>query len=82
MTSEVKATRKRGTTKISSKHQVTIPVDAMEQAGLHAGDRVQVRTEGRAVILEPEMSAVDKVLGSFVGVWDGFDLDALRDEWV
>ena len=81
MTPEVKVTRKRGTTKISSKHQITIPIDAMEQAGLRAGDRVQVRTEGRAVILEPEMAAADKVLGSFVGIWDGFDLDTLRDEW-
>ena len=81
MGSEVKKTRPRGTTKISSKHQVTIPVDAMKQAGLHAGDRLRVRTEGTTVILEPESAAFDRVIGSFTGVWDGFDLDALRDEW-
>ena len=73
--------RPRGTTKISSKHQVTIPVDAMEQAGLRAGDRLRVRTEGAAVILEPETAAFERVIGSFSGVWDDFDLDALRDEW-
>jgi len=81
MSSGVKKTRPRGTTKISSKHQVTIPIDAMEQAGLRTGDRLRVRTEGSTVILEPETSRLDGFFGAGTGLYEGFDLDALRDEW-
>ena len=81
MQKEVKNRRRRGTTRISSKHQVTIPVDAMERAGLTAGDRLSVRTEGARVILEREADPLEAFLGSMPGVWEGFDLDALRNEW-
>jgi len=30
--------------RISAKNQVTIPVNVLEEAGLHAGDRVVIRT--------------------------------------
>ncbi|MDQ3113219.1 MAG: hypothetical protein M3Q84_03840, partial [Actinomycetota bacterium] len=39
---EVKA-RLRGTSRISSKHQVTIPVDALRDAGLEVGERLSAR---------------------------------------
>ena len=32
--------------KISSKHQVTLPVDTLERAGLQAGDEVTIDAEG------------------------------------
>ena len=71
-----------GTTAISSKHQVTIPVDAMQEAGFRPGDRLRARAEGTGkVVLEREAEPLDEFLGALTGVYEGFDLDALRDEW-
>jgi hypothetical protein len=82
MARDVKNTRRRGTTAISSKHQVTIPVDAMHEAGFRPGDRLRARSEGVGkVVLEREAAPLDKLLGTLTGVYEGFDLDALRDEW-
>lgn len=83
MDDQVKNLRKRGTTAISSKHQVTIPVDAMREAGLRPGDRLRARAEGTGkVVLELESEPLTELLGALTGVYEGFDLDALRDEWV
>jgi bifunctional DNA-binding transcriptional regulator/antitoxin component of YhaV-PrlF toxin-antitoxin module len=68
--------------KISSKHQVTIPQDAMRNAGLEAGERVTARADGPGrVILEREVDVLDQFAGSLTGVFDGETLDELRDEW-
>jgi bifunctional DNA-binding transcriptional regulator/antitoxin component of YhaV-PrlF toxin-antitoxin module len=82
MARAVKNPRPRGTTAISSKHQVTIPVDAMRAAGFRPGDRVRARAEGQGrVVLEGAKEPLDEFLGALTGVYEGFDLDALRDEW-
>lgn len=82
MPNSVKNTRRRGTTAISSKHQVTISVDAMQGAGLRVGDRLRVSADGTGkVVLEREADSLDEFLGALTGVYEGFDLDALRDEW-
>lgn len=82
MARSVKNRRRRGTTAISSKHQVTIPVDAMHEAGLQPGDRLVARAQGTGrVVLEREADPLDEFLGALTGVYEGFDLDALRDEW-
>ncbi len=82
MARSVKNPRRRGTTAISSKHQVTIPVDAMQEAGFRPGDRLRARAEGPGkVVLERETEPLDEFLGALTGVYEGFDLDALRDEW-
>lgn len=82
MAPSAKNRRRRGTTAISSKHQVTIPADAMREAGLRPGDRLRARVEGTGrVVLEREADPLDEFLGALSGVYDGFDLDALRDEW-
>lgn len=82
MDQQVKKPRRRGTTAISSKHQVTIPVDAMQEAGLRAGDRLRARAEGAGkVVLERETEPLDEFLGTLTGMYEGFDLDALRAEW-
>ncbi len=74
--------RPRGTTAISSKHQVTIPVDAMRAAGLHPGDRLQARADGAGrVVLERSTEPLEEFLGALTGTYEGFDLDKLRDEW-
>ena len=78
----VRKQRRRGTTGISAKHQVTIPVDAMQAAGLRPGDRLRARAEGAGrVLLEREAEPLDEFLGLFTGTYDDFDLDALREEW-
>lgn len=82
MARNVRNPRRRGTTAISSKHQVTIPVDAMHEAGFRPGDRLRARAEGAGkVVLEREANPLDEFLGTLTGVYAGFDLDALRDEW-
>ena len=82
MTHPVKNSRRRGTTAISSKHQVTIPVDAMQEAGFRPGDRLRARAVGTGkVVLEREAEPLDEFLGALTGVYESFDLDALRDEW-
>ncbi len=68
--------------KISSKHQVTIPQDAMRNAGLEAGERLTARADGPGrVILEREVDVLDQFAGSLTGVYEGETLDQLRDEW-
>jgi bifunctional DNA-binding transcriptional regulator/antitoxin component of YhaV-PrlF toxin-antitoxin module len=68
---------------ISSKNQVTLPVSALREAGLRAGDdvRVQVVGPGRLELVRP-----DELLAEFAGIFDetvypeGY-LDELRREW-
>lgn len=72
----------RWTTKISSKHQVTIPASAFEGAGLAVGDRLQAKPVGTGkVLLEKVESAVDAYAGVLTGVWDRDELERLRNEW-
>ena len=54
--SGVKKTRRRGYTRLSPKHQVTIPLDAVEQAGSFPGDelRVEIDRAGRIVMSRPQ----------------------------
>jgi bifunctional DNA-binding transcriptional regulator/antitoxin component of YhaV-PrlF toxin-antitoxin module len=68
--------------KISSKHQVTIPQDAMRNAGLEAGERLTARADGPGrVILEREVDVLDQFAGLLTGMFEGEALDQLRDEW-
>ena len=82
MNPEVKNRRRRGYTTISSKHQVTIPTDAVRKAGLHAGDslRVEVRGPGEVVFVRAT-DPVEGFAGSLTGVFGSGYLDELRREW-
>jgi bifunctional DNA-binding transcriptional regulator/antitoxin component of YhaV-PrlF toxin-antitoxin module len=83
MPEEVKSARIRGRTRISSKHQVTIPVDAMRAAGLETGDRLAVDSVGPGrVVLERIPDAVEEYAGAFTGRLDGEAIEALRAEWL
>ena len=74
--------RSRGTTRISSKHQITIPVDALRAAGLEVGDRVVAHAEGPGrVVLEREHDVLAEFVGALTGVYDLDELEQLRDEW-
>ena len=74
--------RRRGTSRISAKHQITIPADALRAAGLEVGERVVARAEGPGrVVLERESDIVDEFAGVLRGVYRDDELDELRDEW-
>lgn len=78
----VKHSRKRGTSRISTKHQVTIPVAALREAGLEPGDRVLARAEGSGrVVLEREHDVLGEFAGVLTGTYERAELRRLRDEW-
>jgi AbrB family looped-hinge helix DNA binding protein len=68
--------------KVSSKNQVTLPVEAMRQAGLRPGDEVSVRSVGDgAVIVAARGSRIRRHAGIATGLYEAGELDRLRDEW-
>jgi bifunctional DNA-binding transcriptional regulator/antitoxin component of YhaV-PrlF toxin-antitoxin module len=68
--------------RVSSKNQVTLPVDAMRAAGLRAGDEVTVRPLGDGeVIIATRGSRIKRHAGIATGIYEPGELDALRDEW-
>jgi bifunctional DNA-binding transcriptional regulator/antitoxin component of YhaV-PrlF toxin-antitoxin module len=79
--SEVKV-RRRGAARISSKHQITIPADALRAAGLRVGDRVVAHADGPGrVVLERESDVVNEFAGVLTGAYRAGELNDLRTEW-
>ena len=78
----VKERRRRGASRISSKNQITIPADALRNAGLEVGDRVVAHADGAGrVILEREHDVVAEFAGALTGTYHATELDDLRSEW-
>lgn len=74
--------RLRGQTTITSKHQVTIPVEAFVTAGLAAGDSLQGRALGPGrVLFERVGDRLAETAGIFDGIYPDRAVDELRDEW-
>ena len=82
MQQRVKTGRRRGYTHVSAKHQVTIPMDALAQAGLRAGDRLRAEVRGPGEIaLVREDDPLTRFAGALTDVYPTGYLDELRLEW-
>ncbi len=67
--------------RISSKHQITLPVDSLASAGLRAGDEVTIEAQGPDTIVVRRASHnLDKALGLFDGLFEPDYLENLRRE--
>jgi bifunctional DNA-binding transcriptional regulator/antitoxin component of YhaV-PrlF toxin-antitoxin module len=65
--------------RISSKHQVTLPVESLELAGLKPGDDVRIEAEGpNRIVVERIPRDPSEALGIFDGLYEPGYLDALR----
>jgi len=81
MRAKVKVKSRRGS-RISSKNQLTLPVEALGGAGLRAGDRLRVEVRGPGeLLLVREVDPIDRYAGSLTGIYGPGYLDELRDEW-
>jgi AbrB family looped-hinge helix DNA binding protein len=68
--------------RVSSKNQVTLPVDVMRSARLAPGDEVTVRRVGDGeVLVAVRGSRVRRHAGIATGIYQPGELDRLRDEW-
>jgi bifunctional DNA-binding transcriptional regulator/antitoxin component of YhaV-PrlF toxin-antitoxin module len=54
--------------RISSKHQITLPVESLAVAGLTAGEEVTIEAEGPGKIV---VRAVPRDLADGLGIFDG-----------
>ena len=82
MAARVKRTRRRGHTRVSPKHQVTLTADALTQAGLRTGDelRIEVVGPGRVMLTRTE-DALDRFAGTMPAVFPVAAIKELRNEW-
>jgi len=82
MVERVKPKRRRGYTRVSPKHQVTIPIDALAVAGIHEGDELRVEAVGPGrLILSRPTDVIARYAGTMPGIWEPGELEALKDEW-
>lgn len=70
-------------TRISSKHQVTIPAVAFRAAGFQPGDSVQVEARGAGRVV---LTRVDELVERYSGALDTggklrAEVGGLREEW-
>ena len=65
--------------KISTKHQITLPVDALREAGLREGDEVTVSAQGPdSIVVRRAPRTPEDAFGVFDGLYEPGYLDDLR----
>ncbi len=65
--------------RISSKNQITIPVESLERARLKAGDEVVVEAEGPdRIVVRRAKRDLDDAFGVFDGLYEPDYLERLR----
>jgi bifunctional DNA-binding transcriptional regulator/antitoxin component of YhaV-PrlF toxin-antitoxin module len=64
--------------RISSKNQITLPVDSLQSTGLRAGDDVTILAEGPDRIVVTRAADPAAALGVFEGLYGPGYLDDLR----
>jgi bifunctional DNA-binding transcriptional regulator/antitoxin component of YhaV-PrlF toxin-antitoxin module len=75
--------RVKGQTKVSAKHQVTLPVSALRDAGVRTGDVLKVEADGAGRLV---LTRVDELLARYSGRFAtggnlGKTVEGLREEW-
>jgi len=74
--------RRKGFTRVSSKNQVTLPIDVLVTAGVRPGDSLMVEAKANGeIVLRREEDPLLRYLGVFDGMYPPGYLDDLRDEW-
>jgi bifunctional DNA-binding transcriptional regulator/antitoxin component of YhaV-PrlF toxin-antitoxin module len=70
----------KGVPRISSKNQITLPVDALREAGLKAGDDVVVEVElpDKIVVRRRLVRTFEDAIGIFDGLYPPDYLEKLR----
>jgi len=69
--------------RVSRKHQVTLPLNVLKEAGLAAGDEVVIRAVGRGRIeIERAEDVIDRYAGTLpAGTYPRGYLSRARSEW-
>jgi bifunctional DNA-binding transcriptional regulator/antitoxin component of YhaV-PrlF toxin-antitoxin module len=75
--------RTAGRSRVSSKHQITIPTGAFREAGLREGDVVRIEAQGPGRVLIARMDDLfDEYAGCLSTGGDlGRSVRGLREEW-
>jgi AbrB family looped-hinge helix DNA binding protein len=74
--------RRKGFTRVSSKNQVTLPIDVLVTAGVKPGDSLMVEAKANGeILLRREEDPLDRYVGSMTGLFPPDYLRELRDEW-
>ena len=84
------ATQRRGratSSRISSKNQITIPVEVLREVNLKPGDQIEFMIDKEErIVLAPSSEqewkkALRKLAGSMPGLHESFDYKKEREEW-
>ncbi len=68
--------------RISSKHQITLPVAVLERLGLREGDELTVEDEAPdRIVLTRKPANPRSAIGVFDGIYPAGHLDELRKDW-
>jgi len=74
--------RRKGFTRVSSKNQVTLPIDVLLTAGVQPGDSLMVEAKATGeIVLRREEDPLDRYIGSMTGMFPPDYLRELHDEW-